>query len=175
MSAESDCGQTLEFFRFDPCEMVPNNLKLPVVLWPQAVRPGSDASEINELMARNGWGGNWTWTVFDYHHFHPNAHEALTVATGWADLMLGGPKGEIFHVTAGDTIVLPAGTGHCRIAASSDFNVCGGYPAGQHNYETVRATDGYSVEMTIQIHNLPVPRSDPIFGAEGPLTQIWFD
>ena len=34
--------------------------------------------------------GTWTWTVYDFHHYHSTAHEALVVATGEAVLMLGG-------------------------------------------------------------------------------------
>lgn len=60
----------------------------------------------------NGWGGTWVWQVFAYHHYHPNAHEALAVVSGHAELMLGGRKGQRVSVA---TFAL------CRSALQSPF------------------------------------------------------
>lgn len=153
---------------------VPNNPNLPVLLMRRAFSPDLGPDAILDRYRDNGWTGVWTWTVFDYHHYHPASHEALTVASGAADLILGGPGSREIHVTAGDMIVLPAGTGHCRIAATGNFAVCGAYPPGQQNPEIVRAAgDAPRARDITAIATTALPKTDPIFGAGGPLIRGW--
>lgn len=166
-------GHQVETVLFPDGGSMPNNPALPVVLMPGAVPKGTGAAAIRRLMEANGWGGTWTYTVFDYHHYHPNAHEALVCASGWADILLGGPDGRLFRVTEGDAVVLPAGTGHRRMDASADFAMCGAYPPGQENYETVRASGPYPPDDTDRIARVPLPVTDPVHGAGGPLTKAW--
>lgn len=153
---------------------VPNNPALPVLLIRGALAPDLGPEAILDRYRHNGWTGLWTWTVFDYHHFHPASHEALTVASGAADLILGGPGGRELHVTAGDMIVLPAGTGHCRVAATGNFSVCGAYPPGQENPQIVRAENNTPRPEDVDtIAATPHPKTDPLFGVDGPLTAHW--
>ncbi|MEM6663185.1 MAG: cupin domain-containing protein [Pseudomonadota bacterium] len=153
--------------------VVPNNPNLPVVIMRKAVRPDGGAQDVIDVMRKNGWGGNWTYTVFDYHHYHPNAHEALIIASGDAEIQLGGPSGPIAKVSAGDAIVLPAGTGHCRRSASSDFAICGGYPPGQEDYEITRASGPFPPDTANRIAAVPLPTTDPVHGGHGPLLSAW--
>ena len=126
----------VRLLRFADDGTVPNNPALAALVMRGAIAPGASPEAIAVRLRANGWGGTWVWRVFPY---HPNAHEALAVAAGRAELMLGGPRGERVAVCAGDVVVLPAGTGHRQIEASPDFAVVGAYPPGQEDYETVRA------------------------------------
>ncbi|NIY97126.1 cupin domain-containing protein [Salipiger sp. HF18] len=150
---------------------VPNNPLLPVVILRGAFAP-APSDEVIARMAANGWGGAWAWTVFDYHHYHPDAHEALAVASGEARLQLGGPEGAELAVTAGDCLVLPAGTGHCRLSQSRDFRICGAYPPGRELFITRQANAQASADAPV-IAQVPLPQTDPIHGADGPLVRIW--
>lgn len=158
---------------FDDDGILPNNPALPVVILPGALPAGMSSQEIHAIQRSNGWRGNWTYTVFDYQHWHPDAHEALSVAAGWADLMLGGPDGAVFRLAEGDTVILPAGTGHRRVAASSDFAVCGCYPSGQEAYSTRAATLAERGDGPAEVARVALPGSDPVFGADGPLMAAW--
>lgn len=161
-----------ELIRLAPGAEVPNNRSLPVVLVRRAVAPGTPADRICALMRDNGWRGTWVWSVFDFHHYHPDAHEALCVASGSADLMLGGAAGHKLRVAAGDLVVLPAGTGHCRLSSSPDFAICGAYPPGQEQYATTRANPRASQDEA-EISAVPLPETDPVFGPGGPLIAAW--
>ena len=68
--------------RFADDGAIPNNPRLPVVILKGALPPDMTPEDIGALHRRNGWGGTWVYTVFDHHHWHPDAHEALSVARG---------------------------------------------------------------------------------------------
>ncbi|MEI4234132.1 cupin domain-containing protein [Roseovarius sp. D22-M7] len=142
---------------------VPNNPDLPAVVLCGALGEGAAPDAVRGRLEANGWGGTWVWQVFAYHHYHPDAHEALAVASGRAELMLGGPEGQCVSVRAGDVLVLPAGTGHCQIEASANFQVCGAYPAGQERYETLRAEHPHDSAVLERIRAVPLPRADDFF------------
>jgi uncharacterized protein YjlB len=151
---------------------MPNNEHLAVLLYRNAVSlEGSDpAGRIEAQFERNGWPPQWRDSVYEFHHYHSTAHEVLGFAGGHAKLMLGGENGHQMEVHAGDVVVLPTGTGHCKLEASSDFLVIGAYPPDQH-WDICRSAP--SEEAIARMRHLPFPQSDPVAGAKGPLTTIW--
>jgi uncharacterized protein YjlB len=158
---------------FAPGEGIPNNPAQPALLLAGVFEGPLDPDDVHALVRAHGWGGTWTWSVFPFHHYHPDAYEVLVVAAGSARLLLGGPGGETVPVSAGDVVALPPGTGHCRLDASLDFAVCGSYPPGQEDYETLRADAAPLEQAAARIAVVPAPVTDPLYGSEGPILSAW--
>jgi uncharacterized protein YjlB len=148
----------LETWHAPPGDTIPNHPRFPVLIY-----RGVDVSDARALFAAHGWGGAWVNGIFDFHHFHSTSHEALAIVSGTATVELGGPQGESFEVSAGDVLVLPAGTGHRRATARNGFTVVGAYPAGQEDYDLLREADAAA---RARIEALPAPPQDPV-GSEG--------
>ena len=145
----------------------------PVLIYRQLPLAGpSPAEAFERLFDSHLWPSAWRGTVYDYHHYHSTAHEVLGVASGWARLMLGGEKGEEVELRAGDALVLPAGTGHCALEASEDFQVVAGYPLDQQ-YDMQRPDAASHDASRARIARVGVPVSDPLAGTQGALVTLW--
>ncbi|AJY74662.1 cupin domain-containing protein [Paenibacillus beijingensis] len=157
-------------YRFEDDDVIPNNPQLPVVVYigAMAERPG----EMESVFNRNNWRNSWINGVFGYHHYHSNAHEVLGVVSGSAVLQLGGDEGEKIGVHGGDVLVLPAGTGHKRLTSSVDFSVAGAYPDGM-DYNLNTGAAGERPRALEEIARVPLPETDPLYGEDGPLLNIW--
>jgi uncharacterized protein YjlB len=86
--------------------------------------------------------------------------------------MLGGPQGRPFELSAGDVVVLPAGTGHCNTRSSGDLLVIGAYPGGMR-WDIRRGDAAERDEVLANIAGVPLPDQDPVQGPDGPLSGLW--
>src|SRR3954447_12563474 len=161
-------GASPEVIRLGRNGWVPNNELLPVVLYRAALHAdrADPAAAFEEIFEKNGWPAQWRDGAYDFHHYHSTAHEVLGFARGHARLILGGEGGHQLEVRAGDVAVLPTGTGHCKVEASSDFLVVGAYPPDQQ-WDICRTAP--PVEAVSRMQQLPFPHSDPVEGANGVL------
>lgn len=175
-ASEHDSGTIqcpVEHWRLEPHGWVPNNPRLPVLFYKTALTPKRDRNletEFDSLFDMNGWPVQWHDSVFDFHHYHSTAHEVLGVSGGHAEIIIGGPNGRVVGVQAGDVLVLPAGTGHCRMSSDSAFRVVGAYPPGQ-KFDIRRENPTQADKEAIA--RLPFPASDPVTGVGGQLTRLW--
>lgn len=154
---------------FQPSGWVPNNPRLPVVVY-RAALPDGWSSDFEAAFARNDWTGIWRDGVFDYQHYHVSTHEVLGIGRGRARLLIGGPDGRAIDVVKGDCLVLPAGTGHLNLGSSSDFQVVGAYPEADEADIQTRASTSVMLET---IASLPIPKTDPLLGHRGALLEAW--
>jgi uncharacterized protein YjlB len=153
--------------------LVPNNA-MPFLVYKGVVDVANDAPErtMEDLFGTNGWSDMWRDGIFDYLHYHATVHEVLGVARGTAKVRFGGDSGQVLDLAPGDVAILPAGTGHQRMAASSDFCVVGAYPPGPKMQVTRPTPENYAKAMdTIPL--VPLPPTDPVLGADGPLLRLW--
>jgi uncharacterized protein YjlB len=154
--------------------VIPNNAKCPLLIYPQALAlPKSDpARAIEKLLADNRWGGIWRNGIYTVHHYHSTAHEVLACYHGSAQVQLGGEPGILYSLSVGDVVLIPAGTGHKNLHASDDFAVVGGYPQGQ-KWDMCYGKPGERPRADENIALVPLPRTDPIYGTEGPVLDFW--
>ena len=153
---------------------VPNNGRLPLILYRAAIPAiETDAAvAFEDLFRRNGWPPEWRNGVYPFHHFHSNAHEALGVYSGEVTVQFGGDDGVVLTARPGDVIVLPAGTGHKRLASRGALGIVGAYPAGAH--PDMCRPEGVSRSHHAEaVARVPLPECDPIYGAGGPLSTHW--
>ncbi|CAM3899815.1 cupin domain-containing protein [Pseudomonas wadenswilerensis] len=150
------------------------NSRLPVLLYHLPMKKEADnAGFFETLFARNRWTPLWRAGIFDYQHYHSNAHEALGVAQGNARVILGGPSGLTLGIGRGDVLVLPAGTGHCCLESSEDFLVVGAYPQGQEAYDIQRPASSNHGPSKARIARVAMPDGDPVTGRAGMLNSAW--
>jgi uncharacterized protein YjlB len=164
-----------EAFKLAPRDWVPNNRKLAVAIYrtalPDRAATGGDlATEFEALFAHNQWPPQWRNGIFDYHHFHSTAHEVLGIASGSAEVIVGGPGGRVVTLHAGDAMLLPAGTGHCLQAYAGNLHVVGAYPPGQQ-WDIRR--DALTPRELVAMETLPFPPRDPVLGERGPVIEQW--
>ena len=130
------------------------------------------AIHLERTFGANQWPPAWRNGLYDFHHFHSTAHEALGVYSGWVKACFGGPGGVILTARVGDVIVIPAGVSHQNLDQSPDFRVVGAYPNGQQF--DMRYGEPAEYEKVINmVQSVPLPSADPVYGEDGPLMELW--
>ena len=162
----------LQIIRLEERGAMPNNPRLPVLVYGDAFagHEGDLATAMEARFAENGWPPRWSDGIYDFDHYHVAGHEVLGIAAGSAKLLLGGEGGREVELSAGDVVLLPAGTGHRRLSASDDLLVIGAYPPGQEG--DIRR-DAASPEQKATMARLTFPVRDPVMGEDGPTAQHW--
>ena len=95
----------------------------------------------------------------------------LGVVAGDATVTLGGSRGREFEIKSGDVLVLPAGTGHRKLAEHG-LPVVGAYPDGME-WDLCRGDAAEHDDAVRRIRAVPLPMTDPVGGASGPLRSLW--
>jgi len=151
-------------YYFTNDSIIPNNT-LPVLLYKNVLQ------DFEATFKKNGWTNNWKDIILPYDHFHSNTHEVLGLAEGTAKLKIGGQNGVELVVETGDVILMPAGVGHYSLDNSTPYQFIGGYPNGADwNLKRSLEEDPSILE---EIANIPIPKTDPLFGNNGPLFDYW--
>ncbi len=163
-----------ELVRLASDATVPDDPLLPTLVYRNVLETtaGDPAAAFAALFAANGWGGIWYDGVFPFPHYHSTAHEVLGIARGRVRLRLGGRRRLEFEARAGDALVLPAGTSHQNLGATADLLVVGAYPAGRR-WDLLRGRPEELETARVNIARVPLPATDPLFGADGPLVRLW--
>jgi len=151
---------------------IPNHPRFPLLVYPHAFPESVTAETIIDRFESNRWKDHWINGVFPYHHFHTTAHEVLGCFRGRAIVQFGGRRGPELEIAAGAAVVIPAGVGHKRLSASTDFGVVGAYPPGE-NHDLCTGTEPDAAEQAARIAAVPLPPADPIHGEDGPLFEHW--
>jgi len=98
-----------------------NNPMLPLLLYSGVFLPcGADpASEVEARFDANGWPAAWRNGIYACHHYHSEAHEALGVYRGSAEVQFGGPNGSVVQIAASVPICVTASgaSGRARTSA----------------------------------------------------------
>lgn len=149
---------------------IPNNPRLPLLVYPQAF-PGCTSTEIRNHFHAHNWGKSWVNGVFSYHHFHSNSHEVLGCFAGSATVQFGGEDGPRIDMKAGDAVLIPAGVGHKNLRSTPDFGVVGAYPPGTTHDLCVGQGDPDKARASIAA--VPIPDTDPVLGTSGGILTHW--
>jgi uncharacterized protein YjlB len=164
-----------ESFLFADDGFVPNNARLPFLVYRgviDLIGIRDPEEEIEKIFRRNSWGDLWRNGIYPYVHYHSMIHEGMALARGRARVRFGGSKGSEIDLNQGDVAVLPAGTGHQCLSHSIDLVVIGAYPKSGR-FDLCRGSKAEHDKAITAIPKVPLPDTDPLFGAEGPLLRLW--
>lgn len=149
----------------------PNNPTLPLIHYKNVLTQDSP-EEIEKVFLKNGWKNSWIDSIYTFHHYHSNTHEVLGVASGMCQVQAGGPKGISLMLEKGDLLIIPVGVSHRNIEATDDFICVGAYPL-DIEYDINFGEKEEFAQAEKNIKRVPLPLTDPIYGAKGPIFEYW--
>lgn len=158
--------KTTTALQFDAIDAIPNSDRPLLALDSAIERLDATAAKVERRFAENGWQGTWTYTVFDYWHFHVEGHEVLACVAGQASIGFGGNDargGIAITMKPGDVVIVPAGVGHKRLEGTPNFQVTGAYPPGQ-NGRITRAGAMSVDDARHAVSRLSDPATHPLNG-----------
>lgn len=161
----------IETYCFADDGRIPNS-PLPLLVQRRALDGDDLAGAFERRFAAHGWRGAWRNGIYGFHHFHSTSHEVLGIARGEALVRFGGEHGASVAVVAGDAVVIPAGVGHRLERGASDLLVVGAYPDGCA-WDLRRGDPTEWDEVMANLAAVPLPGTDPLQGAAGPLIEAW--
>jgi uncharacterized protein YjlB len=159
-------------YAFSDDGIIPNHT-LPVIVYSQCVDLENCSDWLETTFKKNNWLNNWRDIVLPYDHFHSNTHEVLGLGWGSVSLKIGGASGQVFHLSAGDVIIIPAGVGHYSVSEHSHYQMVGGYPNGLDWDLKTGLELGERTQILQAISAVKIPEKDPIFGNGGLLFDQW--
>ena len=123
------------------------------------------AGAFEALFAENGWPPAWRAGLYTMHHYHGSAHEVLGIFRGWVKARLGGERGPLVTLRAGDAVLIPAGVAHCNEGESEDFCAVGAYPRGMR-VDMRLGRPHERAEDERRLPAVPAPSPDPVLGRD---------
>lgn len=153
--------------------LFPGNSKYPLLIYKNVFNfTDQTTKQLQEFLNNNHWIKSWVDSIYPYHHYHSNTHEALVVFSGDANVQIGGENGDIFEIVEGDIIIFPAGVSHKNVKSSEDFTVIGSYPFDVE-YDMNYGKDIEYPKVEENIKRVGLPAADPVFGKNGLLFNYW--
>lgn len=153
---------TTDLYYFDDDGITPNS-PFPVVLFTEVFEGEDLEKRFLATFRENNWTNNWLDSVQTKDHYHTTTHEVLAICKGEVRLRIGGNQGKLFHLKAGDALIIPAGVGHFSVDNSFEYVVAGGYPDGREWDMIYNDADQYEAAKR-NIALVPLPTLHPITG-----------
>ena len=102
---------------------------------------------------------------------YSTAHEVLGIYEGRVNARLGGGRGTLVTLVAGDVVVIPAGVAHKNDGASADFHVVGAYPVGT-SPDMQHGKPGERPGTDRNIARVGMPAGAPVRGSSA-IATLW--
>ncbi|PSK34304.1 hypothetical protein B9Z65_8630 [Elsinoe australis] len=157
------------------------NSRLPVLVYRNVLPRPHHQPSARAALEKNDWIQGGVFKHYPTHHYHTVTHECYAVFKGKTRYLVGkGPlddaaKGIEFDLEAGDLVIQPAGVAHCNLESSDDFEYIGVYPQGSPHWDNnwCRVDAEETHEKSLTAEQIPIPSTDPVYGTNGPLVDIW--